>query len=118
MAILQKKSKTADETKAQPASVSSPLVVAAIVKPRLSEKSSRLAGENKYVFEITRSANKVQVKKAVEQAFKVKVVAVNIVNSPDKPRTFGQRHGTVAGARKAIVTLKKGEKIDSVDQVR
>jgi large subunit ribosomal protein L23 len=89
----------------------------AIIMPRVSEKAGRLAQENKYVFKVKRDSNKVEIKKAIENSYKVKVVQVNIINNQGKDRNFGQRSGRTSAFKKAIVTLKKGDKIEGLMDV-
>jgi large subunit ribosomal protein L23 len=83
---------------------------------RLTEKSNRASSElNQYTFEVYRHANKFTVREAVEQTFKVKVTRVNIINVKGKPtRTRGGLPGTKSDFKKAIVTLKQGDKIEMV----
>lgn len=87
----------------------------AIIQPVISEKSYELANaKNKYVFYVEPSASKVEVAKAVEAAYKVSVTAVNTVIRPGKSRT-DWRYSKVrrlSDRKKAIVTLKDGDKID------
>ena len=82
-------------------------------RPIVTEKSTSMQSmRNQFTFEVARSANKVEVKKAIETLFSVKVVKVNIVNLPAKQkRTFG-RPGATKPWKKAVVTLKKGDSID------
>ena len=82
-----------------------------LIQPRISEKSGSLAQMNKYVFLVHKDTNKIEVKKAVEAAYKVTVIQVNVVNTKGKSRTFGRVKGKTQGFKKAIVTLKKGDKI-------
>ncbi len=86
-------------------------------RPILSEKSSRLQEEGKYVFEVHDTATKSQVKKAVELAFKVKVVKVNIAKIPGKRRRFGRREVVGPSWKKAVVTLEPGHKIQFFEGV-
>lgn len=88
-----------------------------LVQPRISEKAGHLVSLNKYVFEIAKAANKVEVKKAVESAYKVRVTQVNIVNNQGKKRNFGRISGRTQAFKKAIVTLKKGDKIEGLTDV-
>lgn len=111
---LDGKNKASAKVASSDASVKIPTV---IIMPRISEKAGRLAQENKYVFKVKRETNKVEVKKAVENAYKVKVTQVNIVNNNGKSRNFGQRTGTTSAFKKAIVTLKKGDKIEGLMDV-
>ena len=92
-------------------------VPAVLLQPRISEKSGHLANTGKYVFKVKTSANKVEVKKAVENAYKVKVVKVNIVNNQGKARQYAQRQGRTSGFKKAVVTLKAGDKIEGLTEV-
>jgi large subunit ribosomal protein L23 len=82
-------------------------------RPIVTEKSTSMQSmRNQFTFEVARSANKVEVKKAIETLFSVKVLKVNIVNLPAKQkRTFG-RPGATKPWKKAVVTLKKGDSID------
>ncbi|MEK9158020.1 MAG: 50S ribosomal protein L23 [Patescibacteria group bacterium] len=79
----------------------------------VSEKASRLESFNQYVFKVAKTANKPEVKKAIESKFDVSVIAIRMVNMPSKKRTVGGRAGTKAGFRKAIVKLAKGDTINS-----
>lgn len=80
-------------------------------RPLITEKSTVLQAENKYAFEVAEGANKHQVKQAVEEAFKVKVTAVNIMMVPGKTRRVGRRQVLTRSWKKALVTLKPGDKI-------
>jgi large subunit ribosomal protein L23 len=86
----------------------------AIIRPRVTEKSGILSQTGRYTFEVTTSANKQSIAKAVNALYKVKPVKVTVINTPAKNVFVKGRRGTVAGIRKAIVTLKPGEKIDFV----
>ena len=61
-------------------------------------------------------SNKVEVKKAVEAAYKVKVTQVNIITNQGKSRNFGRTSGMTSGFKKAIVTLRKGDKIEGMTE--
>lgn len=81
--------------------------------PRVTEKGSRLREKgNVLTFEVRRDANKLQVRKAIEGIFKVKVLDVTTVNCIGKKKRMGQREGRRSDWKKAYVTLKSGEKID------
>ncbi len=107
------------ETKVETAPVaakSSNLVISQaspILHPYVSEKASRLENMNQFMFKVTRNANKPEVKKAIESRYKVKVVAINMINMPSKKKTVGRHVGTKAGFRKAIITLAEGDSINS-----
>ena len=81
---------------------------------RLTEKATLLAEkENKYVFRVKPHANKLQIKRAIEQLFGKKVVAVNTCNYAGKKKRERTAHvGRKAHWKKAIVTLKEGDRID------
>jgi large subunit ribosomal protein L23 len=76
-----------------------------------------LQAQGKYAFEIAREANKPQIKQAVEKAFKVKVLAVNVMTVPGKTRRVGRRQVLTQSWKKAIVTLKPGDKIEFFEGV-
>ena len=81
--------------------------------PRVSEKTARLQEiSNQYVFEVAKTATKVDIKAAVEQIFDVKVEAVNVVNVKGKTKSFKFRQGRRSDWRKAYVTLAEGQSID------
>lgn len=82
-----------------------------ILTPKISEKSIDLAERGVYVFEVPTSANKIEVAKAVEAAFKVNVTDVNIVITKGKAKRFRQVLGRQKDVKKALVKLKKGQKI-------
>ena len=84
-----------------------------IKKPWVTEKSTDLNAIGKYVFVVEKSATKPEIKKTIKEMYKVDVVFVNVVNRPPKQKRFGGRkQGAQKGYRKAIVTLKEGQKID------
>jgi len=80
-------------------------------RPLITEKNAALQVENKYAFEVAGEANKLQIKQAVEKAFKVKVTTVNVITVPGKTRRIGRRQVLTQPWKKAIVTLKPGDKI-------
>jgi large subunit ribosomal protein L23 len=86
----------------------------AIVKtPRLTEKSTALTEKfNTYTFEVARDSNKVEIRQAIEDLFKVKVEKVRTANVQGKWRRRGASFGRTPDWKKAIVTLKEGSKID------
>lgn len=81
-------------------------------RPLITEKSTVLQAEGKYAFEVAQDANKPMVKDAVEKAFKVTVLKVNIVNMKGKSRRLGRRIIPGSPWKKAIVTLKAGDSIE------
>ncbi|GCE18411.1 50S ribosomal protein L23 [Dictyobacter kobayashii] len=85
----------------------------------VTEKSVKLQERNQYTFEVAINANKIDVRRAVEQLFNVKVVAVNVLRMPGKPRLIRRRGAAPRPVearewKKAIVTLAKGESIDAL----
>ena len=86
-------------------------------RPLITEKNTMLQAQGKYVFEIAREANKQQIKQAVEKAFKVKVLAVNVMTVPGKTRRVGRRQVLTQSWKKAIVTLKPGDRIELFEGV-
>lgn len=81
-------------------------------RPLITEKNTALQAQGKYAFEVARDANKQQVKQSVEKAFKVSVTSVNIIHVPGKTRRLGRRQVPETPPwKKAIVTLKSGDKI-------
>lgn len=87
-----------------------------IQRASLTEKATLLSEKlNKYVFRVSTRANKIQIKRAVEQLFQKKVVAVNTANyHGKKKRERTANYGRTAHWKKAIVTLKEGDKIELV----
>lgn len=78
----------------------------------VTEKSAGNAEKGIYTFKVAKSANKIQIKDAVEKAFGVKVASVNTLNTKTKNKRVGRYSGTTKSYKKAIITLKDGEKID------
>lgn len=90
-----------------------------LLKPLISEKATLVKDDdNQVVFFVHPKANKIQIKQAVAEAFKVKVEAVNIVRRRPAARSrFGRATGKVSGWKKAYVTLAAGEKIEFFEGV-
>ncbi|MBX3222874.1 MAG: 50S ribosomal protein L23 [Labilithrix sp.] len=78
----------------------------------LTEKSNTLRGQNQVVFEVLRTANKVQIKEAVQKLFSVKVESVNTMLYRGKDRRMGRGYAKMQNWKKAVVTLAEGENID------
>ncbi len=83
-----------------------------VVRPIITEKSTLLkdAG-NQYIFEVQRDANKIEIKKAVEKLFKVKVVSVHVSNMEGKKKRLGRFAGKKPDWKKAVVKLSPKDKI-------
>ena len=80
----------------------------------LSEKTNQFSGIGRYVFKVNRAANKIEVKNAIEKVYDVHVVKVNMINVPGKSRRQGRSRGMTQEWKKAIVTLKNGERISGL----
>ena len=85
-----------------------------IKNPRVTEKASMAAEQNVYTFDISASANKTEIKKAVFALYKVHPVKVNVLSIPKKKTMSKGIVGSRGGARKAFVYLKKGDKIEFI----
>jgi large subunit ribosomal protein L23 len=83
-----------------------------ILKPVVSEKSYGLLDEGKYTFLVDPEANKSQIRHAVEEVFRVKVIGVNTLNRPGKRRRTRYGWGKRPDTKRAIVTLADGDRID------
>jgi large subunit ribosomal protein L23 len=86
-------------------------------KPLITEKNTVLQSLGKYAFQVADGANKAQIKQAVEKAFKVTVTGVNVITVKGKTRRAGRRMMTTSPWKKAIVTLKAGDKIELFEGV-
>ena len=93
-----------------------------LIKPIISEKSEILSDDlNKYSFIVDKSANKIQIRNAVESMFGVNVASVNTIIVPSKAKSrntkSGVLRGSVSGYKKAIVSLADGESIDFFGEI-
>lgn len=77
-----------------------------------TEKGTAQVSMNKYLFSVKKDANKIQIKRAVENIYKVKVEKVNTQVTPGKLKRVRQQQGLTPDWKKAVVTLKAGQKID------
>ncbi len=85
-------------------------------RPLITEKSTARQGEsNQYFFEVDKKATKNDVRNAVETVFKVSVTAVRTLNLPGKRKRVGKNVGMTSSWKKAIVTLKEGERIEIME---
>jgi len=90
-----------------------------IVKPIITEKGTRIKEEqNKIVLKVAREANKMDVKKAVETIFKVKVKDVATMMFKGKKKRIGVRSGERSDWKKAVVTLKEGQTVEYLEGVK
>ncbi len=113
MAIFENKT---EEKKAENVSTASAVKVTAgfrniLVQPRISEKAAKLQDSGKYVFKVAVTANKIEVKKAIENTYKVNVKQVNIIRVEGKDKN-GRQKGSTSNFKKAIVTLKAGQRLE------
>ncbi len=89
-----------------------------ILRPIVTEKGTTLKDENnQIIFEVDPRSNKSEIKKAVEKLFKVKVVAVHTQNRLGKRKRLGRTVGRRKNWKKAIVTLKKGDRVEYFEGV-
>jgi len=88
-----------------------------VKRPLITEKATIMKERNKYAFEVTKAANKQQIKEAVEAAFKVNVVKVTVMSVPGKMRRIGRRQALTPVWKKAVVTLEQGQKIEFFEGV-
>ena len=83
-----------------------------LIRPLVTEKSTALMEQGKYVFMVAKEANKIQIANAVAEIFKVKVVSVNTVNVLGKMKRMGRNAGKRSDYKKPIVKLAAGETIE------
>ncbi|MDI6785551.1 MAG: 50S ribosomal protein L23 [bacterium] len=83
-----------------------------IIKPIITEKATELLKSNKYVFKVNIKSNKIEIKKAIEEYFKVKVAKVTTLIQHGKVKRVRYKSGITSDWKKAIVTLKEGEVIN------
>lgn len=81
-----------------------------IKRPIITERTSELMANKKYVFEVDMRANKTEIKQAIEAIFKVKVTNVNTLRMPAKPKRYGRHFGYTSEWKKAIVSLSADSK--------
>ena len=89
----------------------------AIIHPMITEKSTILQETGKYVFRVAPKANKIDIRRAVETTFGVKVTDVNITKIRGKMKRFGPRFKKTPDIKKAVVTLRRGDRIQIIEGV-
>lgn len=110
---MEKTSKKTEEKKPELKSFSgSVFSYKFLISPWITEASTAAMELNKYIFKVDPKANKSQIKKAIEDLYKVKVISVNTVRISKKFRNYGKTPGWKSGFKKAIVTVKAGDKIE------
>jgi len=88
-----------------------------LLSPWITEGSTCGLELNKYVFKVTKNSTKKQIKKAIEELYKVKVISVNTTSIPRRFRNYGRTPGWISGFKKAVVSLKKGDSIELIKSV-
>ena len=88
-----------------------------LIKPTITEKSTLLQETGKYTFQVNGGANKIEVKEAVEKNFDVTVLDVNITKLHGKKKRYGPRVKQRPDTKKAVVTLKQGDRINLIEGV-
>ncbi len=83
-----------------------------LLRPLITEKSTRLAQDSQYAFVVSRDANKIQIRDAIQRIFKVNVLDVRTMNIDGKLKRRGVRWTRRSASKRAIVTLAKGQQID------
>ena len=81
-----------------------------ILRPIITEQSMEAVADKKYVFEVARDSNKVEIRKAIETIFKVKVLSVNTLNVKGKEKRMGVHKGYTSARKKAVVRLTEQSK--------
>jgi large subunit ribosomal protein L23 len=88
-----------------------------ILSPVITEKATAVSESNQVVFKVRRDATKPQIKAAIEELFKVKVLSVNTLNRKGKDKRFRGIRGRQQDVKKAIVRLAEGDKIDVTTRI-
>lgn len=83
-----------------------------LIEPWVTEAASLAMEQNKYVFKVGLKSSKKEIKNAVEDVYKVKVISVNTIKIPKKFRNYGKTPGWKSEFKKAVVSLKAGDKIE------
>ncbi len=86
-----------------------------LLKPTITEKSTILQESGKYTFHVAPKANKIEIRQAVEQSFGVTVVDVNVTKLHGKRKRYGPRIKKLPDTKKAVVTLKTGDRINLIE---
>lgn len=113
--VEKKSDKTSEKTSAVKGKTSQAYRV--LVKPLITEKASSLGVFNKYAFAVDPRMNKIEVKKAIRTIYNVEPVSVNILNFSGKSVRYGRVKGKTKSWKKAIVTLRQGDKIEVYEGV-
>jgi len=113
MESTEKKSKVIKKVEESESLVQTNVIEAKILlAPWITEAATTAMEINKYIFKVSQKASKKQIKAAIENLYKVKVISVNTIKAPRKFRNYGRTPGWKTGFKKAVVTLKQGDKIE------
>ncbi len=88
-----------------------------LIRPVITEKTAAMMQDNKYTFVVAMDANKIEIRQAVEEVFKVKVESVNTIRVLGKVKRMGRTQGKRSDFKKAIVKLAEGERIEFFEGV-
>jgi large subunit ribosomal protein L23 len=89
-----------------------------LIRPLLTEKMTEMKEkQNKVCFLVSPQSNKIEIKRAAEEVLKVKIDSVNIINTKGKRKRLGRYEGKRSDLKKAVLTLKKGEKLELFEGV-
>ena len=83
-----------------------------LIRPIITEKASSLGVNGQYVFEVASNANKVEIKKAIQSLYGVTAVGIRVMNQRGRKVQYGRHSGTTKSWKKAIISLKPGDKIE------
>ena len=111
MAIFNKKKKIAKKKDSAATVGVEHLAWKILAGPYISEKATELAKENRYIFKVTDDSNKIQIKRAIKELYGADAISVNIINIPRKKKKLGKYKGWKKGLKKAVVEVKKGQRI-------
>lgn len=92
------------------------LAAKVLIKPWITEAATTLMELNKYVFVVSPKSTKKQIMVAIESLYKVKVTSVNTIKIPRKFKNYGRTPGWKSGFKKAIISLKEGDRIDLFEE--
>ena len=112
--VVEKKEEKVIEKKEPKTIKKGPVIYGIVREPHISEKATDLAAVDRYVFKVFPRANKTEIKKAIQSLYGVEVLTVNIVKTPGKERRLGRTIGFKKGYKKAMVKIKKGQKIEII----
>ncbi len=109
---VKKESVSKEEKKPKSAAKASAFSLSVLIAPHITEKATSLGERAAYIFKIRKNANKPMVKRAIKETYGIYPKKVAIVNSPSKRRFVRGKRGVKSGFKKAIIYLKKGDKIE------